>query len=286
MDDTLKIRQTESTNLNPEQVEFYKTNGYLTIPGAISKTEIDRMKAELPRLFAAPGPQRVFEDDGVTIRSVYGCHLESDFWGQIVRDRRLLIPARQLIGDDVYVYQFKINVKAAQKGDIWEWHQDYVFWLEEDGMPSPQAMTASIFLDDVNEENGPLSIVPGSHRTGPIVHLSRLSQRDADWSDVSRGANSPGWTTDLTASLKYSISPDVVERLINSNGIAVPMGIRGTVLFFHPNVIHGSKANRSEHNRTTALITYNGVHNAPTFPKTRRPAFLVSSDNSPLKPQT
>jgi ectoine hydroxylase len=40
----------------------------------------------------------------------------------------------------VYIYQFKINVKAAFGGDVWQWHQDYIFWRNEDGMPGTESL--------------------------------------------------------------------------------------------------------------------------------------------------
>src|SRR3546814_15732801 len=61
-----------------------------------------------------------------------------------------------------------INGKNAFDGDVWQWHQDYGTWLNDDLMPSPRAMNVAIFLDEVNEYNGPLMFIPGSHRLGVL----------------------------------------------------------------------------------------------------------------------
>ncbi len=56
----------------------------------------------------------------------------------------------------------------AFEGDVWQWHQDYGTWLNDDMMPTERAMNVAIFLDDVNEYNGPLMFIPGSHKKGVI----------------------------------------------------------------------------------------------------------------------
>ena len=66
------------------------------------------------------------------------------------------------------MHQFKINGKMAFDGDVWQWHQDYGTWLNDDLMPTERAMNVAIFLDDVNEYNGPLMFIPGSHKKGVV----------------------------------------------------------------------------------------------------------------------
>ena len=66
------------------------------------------------------------------------------------------------------MHQFKINGKMAFDGDVWQWHQDFGTWKNDDEMPEPRAMNVAIFLDDVNEFNGPLMFIPGSHKLGVL----------------------------------------------------------------------------------------------------------------------
>jgi ectoine hydroxylase len=44
----------------------------------------------------------------------------------------------QILGEDVYMHQFKINGKQAFDGDVWQWHQDYGTWQADDDMPAPR----------------------------------------------------------------------------------------------------------------------------------------------------
>ena len=77
-------------------------------------------------------------------------------------------PVQQVLGEALYMHQFKINGKAAFDGDVWQWHQDYGTWRADDLMPEPRAMNVAIFLDEVNEFNGPLMFIPGSHKLGAL----------------------------------------------------------------------------------------------------------------------
>jgi ectoine hydroxylase-related dioxygenase (phytanoyl-CoA dioxygenase family) len=270
--------------LTEKQLQFYGDNGYLLVTECFSTREIEQMKTELPGIFAEDSPRRVVEKDGHTVRSVYGSHMDNPVFRHLVRDNRLLGPSRQLLKDEAYVYQFKINAKAAFGGDVWEWHQDYIFWLKEDGMPSARAANVTVFLDDVTELNGPLFLVPGSHRLGVIdpsengVDVNNAALQQAAYT------SSPSWISNLTADLKYSLNQRMMAELIRQYGTVAPKGMAGSVLFFHPNVVHGSGNNISPFSRALALITYNSTSNAPQFPGKKRPEFLASSDNTPLQP--
>ena len=45
----------------------------------------------------------------------------------------------QIFGEPLYMHQFKINGKMAFDGDVWQWHQDYGTWKNDDLMPEPRA---------------------------------------------------------------------------------------------------------------------------------------------------
>ena len=106
----------------------------------------------------------------------------------------------QLFGEDVYMHQFKINGKMAFDGDVWQWHQDYGTWKNDDLMPEARAMNVAIFLDDVNEFNGPLMFIPGSHKRGvldaqhDLTHhqLSALDDRQRHDRQAGRAAGGGG----------------------------------------------------------------------------------------------
>ncbi len=99
-------------------------------------------------------------------------------FAKLARHPRMVEPIRQMFGEDVYMHQFKINGKQAFDGDVWQWHQDYGTWRADDQMPEARAMNVAIFLDEVNEFNGPLMFIPGSHKLG-VLDASTTSRPPA-----------------------------------------------------------------------------------------------------------
>ena len=61
--------------------------------------------------------------------------------------------------------------------DVWQWHQDYGTWINNDMMPEQKAMNFAIFLDDVNQYNGLLMFIPGSHKRGVLKAGHDLTQQ-------------------------------------------------------------------------------------------------------------
>jgi ectoine hydroxylase-related dioxygenase (phytanoyl-CoA dioxygenase family) len=263
--------------LNQAYLDSYERDGYLFLPELFAPGDVAMMKDQIPELFAEDSERRVVEKGSGAVRSVYGSHSTHEVFHRLTRHPRLVEPAMQILGSPVYVYQFKINAKIAFVGDVWEWHQDYIFWQREDGVPAPDLVTISVFLDEVTEFNGPLLLVPGSHKEG-VIEPPRTGSVPEEYK------GSPDWIANLTADLKYSIGKDNVSRLVDRSGIVAPKGPAGSVLFFHPNIVHGSVPNVSPYDRKIVLVTYNRVDNLPSFQENRRPEFLVSRDFTPVVP--
>lgn len=260
--------------ITDEQIQDYRRDGFLLMPAVFSPAEVQAMKAELPGVFAEDSPARVMEKETGVVRSVYGSHRTREVFGRMVRDPRLRVPAERLLEDQVYVHQFKINAKLAFRGEVWEWHQDYIFWRNEDGMPTSNVTTLAVFLDEVNEYNGPLLFVPGSQRGGVIEPGGRKGADEGE----------PSWKADVSAALSYTVQQDTLAELVAEGGIAAPKGPAGSVLFFDGNVVHGSAPNMSPFDRMLALVTYNGVANAPLPRENPRPEFLCSRDFTAVAP--
>lgn len=263
-------------HLTDEQLGEYRERGFLFLPGLLSQGEIERMGARLPALFAEDTPRRVLEKDGVTVRSVYGSHRHEPMFDELIRDPRLLAPAEQIVAADVYVHQFKINSKLAFGGDLWAWHQDFIFWEREDGIARPDLVTVALFLDEVNEFNGPLALIEGSHKVG-IIDVAPAQTPPSQYEQL------PDWISSLTTDIKYSVPPRKVAELSGKGRMIAPKGPAGSVLLFHPNVVHGSTSNISPFDRAVVLVTYNSTANPPRADGKLRPDFLCSRDFSAVK---
>jgi ectoine hydroxylase-related dioxygenase (phytanoyl-CoA dioxygenase family) len=260
--------------LTTSHVDRYREQGFLLQSDCFSAAELAPLRRALPGVFAEESPRRVLETNG-RVRSVYGSHQTDAVFGILACHPRLVEAARRLLGGDVYVYQFKINAKIAFAGDVWDWHQDYVFWLHEDGLPEPRVTTAVVFLDDVTEFNGPMYFIPSSHREG-VIETPARAERDRAY------AASPDWISNLTANLKYSLRQEAVAALVRRFGIVAPKGPAGSVLFFDGNVLHASPSNISPFDRVIVLVTYCRTDVVAAAVPTPRPTFLASRDPRPI----
>ena len=191
--------------LSAEQLQRFDRDGYLFFPSLFTPEEIKTLTDEVPSLYAQRRPENVREKTGDVVRTNFAAHLYSYPFAKLARHPRMVEPIKQLFGEDVYMHQFKINGKQAFDGDVWQWHQDYGTWRADDQMPEARAMNVAIFLDEVNEFNGPLMFIPGSHKQGVLD-----AQHD----------------TSTTSYPLWVITNETIGKLVEHGGIVAPEGSR------------------------------------------------------------
>jgi ectoine hydroxylase len=255
--------------LTPAQLQQYDTHGYVLLHDVFNPDELAGLQAHATEDLATDSPRRTREANSGLVRATHGAHLEKAFFRDVVRMPRLLDLAEQIVGSGVYVHQFKINAKAALGGELWEWHQDSFFWLHEDGMEKPGAVNVLIHLDEVTEFNGPLLVIPGSHRKGEIEAKQA-------------GGGGEDWRETVSARLKYTLDEQTLRALVDEHGIEPVKGPPGTVLVFHPAIVHGSSGNMSPYARRLLILSYNSCDNALAEVAQPRPEFLAARDFTPL----
>jgi ectoine hydroxylase len=262
--------------LSKEQIADYNERGYIVATDCLSAGALDKLRAEAEhtaRDLSDPG--RVTEVDGVTVRGLHGLHLRNTLMDKLCRHPKLLAMARQLLGTDVYVHQFKLNVKAAFVGDVWEWHQDMTFYHREDEVPEPAFLTMAVLLDDATDFNGPLLLIPGSHKAG---------FQDSVKNEIAQYDGQSNWLSNTTAKLRYTADRALLKAMVEKNGIVAGKGQAGDCIVFHANLFHASGVNMSPFNRRVAFISYNSVANVPRPTRPARPEFLCAQDHTALQP--
>jgi ectoine hydroxylase len=247
--------------LTAEQIDRFDREGYLFFEGLFSPREIEALTAEVPRIFAERRPEVVREKDGDTPRTSFAAHLYSAPFARLARHPRLLGPVEQLLGERLYMHQFKINAKAAFDGDVWQWHQDYGTWKRDDDMPEARAMNIALFLEEVNEFNGPLMFIPRSHKLGVV-----------EAGHDTRTTSYPLWTIDHAT----------IARLVERGGIVSPKGPPGSAIVFHSCLVHGSPSNMSPWNRWIVYLSLCAVSNH--IRRFKRPGYIAHRDFAPIEP--
>src|SRR5882762_5412715 len=135
--------------LKPQQIQQFERDGYLFFPSLFRPEEIKVLLEEVPRLYAQRRPENVREKGSDAVRTNFAAHLYSYPFAKLARHPRMVEPIMQLFGEELYMHQFKINGKMAFDGDVWQWHQDYGTWKNDDLMPLPDVAVESHFAVDL-----------------------------------------------------------------------------------------------------------------------------------------
>ena len=247
--------------LTPDQIREFEEEGYLLISDLFSPAEMTILNAEVAGLFAHDRPEVVREKGSNAPRTAFYVQTWNETFAILARHPRLVEPGAQLLGSDkLYMHQFKINAKAAFDGAVWQWHQDYATWANDDDMPAPKAMNIALFLAEANEFNGPLMFIPRSHRRGRL----------AAGHDVTT-TSYPLWTIDN----------ETITRLVAEGGIVAPKGPPGSALLFHGNLVHASGSNLTPWSRWIVYLSLNRCDNA--IRRFKRPTWIANRDFTPIE---
>ena len=176
------------------------------------------------------------DGEGGTVRLSLWNHPGQGIYGAFARCERLATAAQQILRDEPYHYHSKMIMKDARVGGAWTWHQDYGYWYNN-GVLTPNLVSAFIAVDPATRENGCLQVIRGSHHCGRIHHQQSGDQAGADVERVRA----------------------ILERM---DHLYVEMD-PGDVLLFHSNLLHRSDRNQSEHPRWSMICCYNAKGNDP-----------------------
>jgi ectoine hydroxylase len=251
--------------LSADQLEHFDREGSLFFPAQFTREEIKSLTDAVPDLYSRREAYNVREKGKEAVRTNFAAHMYSEPFARLARHPRMVQPVMDLFGEPVYMHQFKINGKQAFDGDVWQWHQDYGTWLNDDMMPAERAMNVAIFLDDVNEYNGPLMFIPGSHKKGVVEAKHDLTT-----------TSYPLWTVDNELIAK------LVERAGGkSGGIVSPKGPAGSMILFHSCLVHASSSNLSPWNRVSVYLSLCAVSNH--IRRFKRPEYIAHRDFTPIE---
>lgn len=256
--------------LSKEQLNDYNTKGFIVLENMLSIKEVTNLKSKILTFQSCKSLPNIICDDNGEIRSVFMPNKHEDIFRSLYLDKRLVEPCSMIIDEEIYLYQYKLNLKKPFLGQFWEWHQDFAYWNLDDGVQSPDLVSAMIYLDDTKSYQGPLMVIPESHKFDVVAFKEKNLQHQGEL----MGA--------IGADLKYTINEQMIKELADKSGIEVLELSAGSCIFFHPNLFHASNGNLSPYDRDTVIITYNSVKNIPQT-KNLRPDFICSRDYTPIQ---
>ena len=210
-------------NLSENDLSFYRDNGYLTLPDLLPPEKYDALRAHFDHMLAdLPGGMRP-EDMDVP-------HFTDPHLFDWLMDPGVLDLVQQLIGPDIAVFSSHFICKPAGDGKSVPWHDDAYYWREMIN-PSAEAVTVWLALDEVDEDNGCMKVIPGSHAPGERRYRP------------TRASNSV---------FAEELDPECVD-----DSRAVPIRLRRNECSIHSAaLVHGSDANRSDRRRAGFTMRY------------------------------
>jgi ectoine hydroxylase len=154
--------------LTRAQREQYDRDGFLLFREFFPESAVEYFQEELARLGTLKAlrrsPVAIRERNSGRLRSIFAVHRLSPVFRGLARAPRLLNLAEQILGGPVYIHQSRVNLKPGFDGKEFFWHSDFETWHVEDGMPRMRAFSCVISLTENTETNGPLMVIPGSHK--------------------------------------------------------------------------------------------------------------------------
>lgn len=228
--------------LTSAQVERFNRDGYLLLENAIDPTMLAKLNAEFDQWKEESRHQ--IEPYGVTYDNRARFDLEpghnaeqpalrriaspieiSDTYLKFMRNNKALDAVSDLLGPNIKFNNSKINSKQPGTATQIKFHQDFLF----EPRTNNDMVTVLFFLDGLTPENGPLEVVPGSHKGELYEH----------WHDgVYTGA----------------VAPEVMDK---KKAEAIPcFGPAGSACLMHTTLLHGSGPNLSDKARTLFICEY------------------------------
>jgi ectoine hydroxylase-related dioxygenase (phytanoyl-CoA dioxygenase family) len=222
----------ESYPLSRTQTAFYQENGYIHLPGVMAMDEVRNLRKILAR--AVRERKRKYAQGRIQVDARYEkvfvqmVNLWEDYEEirPFIFSHRLAEIARRLTRSrSIRLWHDHALIKPALDGAQTPWHQDFPYWP----MNEPGALSCWLALDNVDETNGCMSFIPGTHKLGPLDPISLTNPRS-----VFR-----------TAGLDKRKAQTAVMRLS-----------AGSCTFHDGNTFHYAGPNHSAHPRRALAIIY------------------------------
>lgn len=225
-----KILAHEALVLEQNQREAYFSDGYTIARGFLAGDWLERTRAAYRAAVERSRPlersnqwfalQPDHSSESPRIHRIERLPDQDDFFWDFARQSGIADLAADVVGPDVVYRDSMINVKCPGTGGAVKWHQDLPFY------PHTNCSTIQVLiaLYDVPEAQGPLTVIPGSHREKIFEHYDTADN----------------WTG--------QVREDDLAQVDMSRLVSLPCGA-GDAILLHPLTLHSSLPNRSERNR-------------------------------------
>ena len=240
--------------LSKDEINFYNDQGYLLVEDVISENQHKEMLALVDGFFEKS--KMIKENDNIfdledghssdnpRLKRIKQPHQHSQFFWDIIKKSKIEEILRDLLGDNVSLKTSKLNTKAPGGGAAVEWHQDWAFYPHT----NDNVLALGLMLNDVDLDNGPLMVIPESHKGPVLSHFNNgvfCGAIDPDDSDFD------------------------MSKAVTLTGKARSMTIH------HARTLHGSSPNNSNRDR---LVLFYECNSADAWPLVGAGAYMKSTN--------
>ena len=166
--------------LTAEQKTHFEENGYLPYGRVLSDDELEALRRRSEEIVRGEAPhvpeeyvqlEVAFRNGETEVdrldqvrKMTHLCYFDPLFEA-VARKEEIVDVIEELLGPDIKLYCDQLMMKARHHGTVTDWHQDSVAWPQF----APQDhVSCWVAIDDATVANGCMTMLPGSHKWGPI----------------------------------------------------------------------------------------------------------------------
>jgi ectoine hydroxylase-related dioxygenase (phytanoyl-CoA dioxygenase family) len=213
-----------------QDIERFDDLGYLVVPEVLTRDEAEVLWHATEALEPVPHRDRLIRNERTLLR-------DRRFF-DVVTNPRLVDAAQRLVGPDVQALDHVLLELTPGAGPDRSWHTDFAYV----GAPL-LVVTANVYLQDMDDESGPLYCLPGSHQERRLGTGEKISEP-------------------IDGELKLHFPA-------------------GTAVVFHSNLLHTGSRNRTNRPRRLLFHFYGHywMKRLDDFYETPLPAYVRESDD-------
>ena len=231
-------------SLSSKDKLFYEEHGYLVVERLLGPAVLERVRAAIADLVdrsrTVEASNEIYDlgpghaPETPRVRRIKHPHRRHPAFDAVRRSPEIVDIVAELLGGTVRFDHAKLNFKPAGAQAAVEWHQDWAFYPHT----NDDLLAVGVMIEDCTTDNGPLMVLPGSHR-GPVF--------DHHHDGLFVGAIDP---------------QDIGDLLPGAVALTAPAG---SISLHHVRTIHGSRDNTSASTRPLLLFSYAAVDAFPVF---------------------
>ncbi|WP_158923281.1 phytanoyl-CoA dioxygenase family protein [Acidisphaera sp. S103] len=221
--------------LTQAQINEYNDVGAIVVPDVLTPDEVrtlsDVTDGFIDRARGLTAHNNIYDlEDSHTaenprVRRIKAAHAQHPAYAALTKHPKIVAVLQSLWGPNIRFDSAKLNMKCAGFGAPVEWHQDWAFYPHT----NDDLAAVGVMFDDMAMENGPLMIIPGSHK-GPTF--------DHHTDGIFCGAMNPA------------------NRDVDFSKAIALTGKAGSITVHHVRAIHGSAPNVSDRDRRLLLFQF------------------------------